>query len=95
MQKHPSKLYLGERSVAKPYELNGFLQGAVSNYSKSVARAAFADGTVLFDRSAYPPIGRTLRWKTSKRLRKAFGNSQWHRTKRARNKMRHILLRAL
>lgn len=56
MQKRPSKLYLGERSVEKPYELNGFLQGAVSNYSKSVARAAFADGTVLFDRSAYPPI---------------------------------------
>lgn len=42
--------------MKKPSELNGFVQDAVPNDSKAVARAAFADETVLFDRSAYPPI---------------------------------------
>lgn len=30
-----------ERPVNKPFELNGSLQDAVANYSKSIARAAF------------------------------------------------------
>ncbi len=42
--------------MKKPSERNGFVQDAVLHYSQAVARAAFADETVLFDRSAYPPI---------------------------------------